>query len=85
MIWSAGDIQAVIDIDAETLAEVAHAEGSKPWRKDWIVIQTAQRLAWMYGDERAAAILNGEDPETQADLAAWGGRSANNRLPCAAA
>jgi hypothetical protein len=29
------------------------------------------RLAWAHGPERAAAIIEGRDPQTEADLAAW--------------
>jgi hypothetical protein len=54
---------------------------SQDW---WREVQTAQRLEWLYGTERAAAIMSGEDPETQADLAAWGGRVPNTALPSAA-
>lgn len=32
---------------------------------------TARNLAWRYGAKRARAIQRGNDPVTQADLAAW--------------
>lgn len=32
---------------------------------------TELRLAWLYGAERAARIIEGRDPKTEADLAAW--------------
>ena len=32
---------------------------------------TARRLIWHYGPERAAAITTGQDPATEADVAAW--------------
>jgi hypothetical protein len=37
---------------------------------------TERRLAWVYGPERAAAIMEGHDPTTNADLAAWNGLGA---------
>ena len=30
-----------------------------------------RRLVWLYGEERAAAIMLYRDPEANADLAAW--------------
>ena len=36
------------------------------WRTD-----TERRLVWQYGPERAAAIIDGTDPATEADIAAW--------------
>lgn len=32
---------------------------------------TRARLAWLYGEARAGAIIAGEDPATNADLASW--------------
>lgn len=32
---------------------------------------TARNLAWSYGEERAARIIAGQDPKTQADIARW--------------
>jgi hypothetical protein len=32
---------------------------------------TKDRLLWAYGSERTAAIVAGEDPATNADIAAW--------------
>lgn len=40
-------------------------------RAAWTATQTLQRLVWQYGPERAAAILNRDDAETRADVAAW--------------
>lgn len=39
--------------------------------KRFIEDQTAARLSWRYGPQRAAEILAGNDPEANADLAAW--------------
>lgn len=36
------------------------------WRTD-----TERRLLWQYGPERASAIIEGRDPATEADIAAW--------------
>lgn len=33
--------------------------------------QTAERLRWAHGEERAAQILAGRDPATQTDITAW--------------
>lgn len=32
---------------------------------------TERRLLWLYGPERAQAIISGQDHATQADLASW--------------
>ncbi len=37
---------------------------------DWRLF-TLERLRWQYGVDRAARIVTGNDPATQADLAAW--------------
>lgn len=37
---------------------------------DWAEF-TFRRQCWLYGPERAAAIMVGEDPATEADIAAW--------------
>lgn len=37
---------------------------------DWD-LKTWERLAFIYGPERASLIQEGRDPKTQADLAAW--------------
>lgn len=34
-------------------------------------VETAERLTWAHGAERARQIIAGHDPATQADLAAW--------------
>jgi hypothetical protein len=83
--WSPGFVAFLREVTAESVINRDAGNGPASTHDEWRLVQTAQRLSWLYGDERAAAILNGEDPETQADLAAWSGRSAKNRLPCAAA
>lgn len=51
--------------------EGRHNSATPASREEWRYIQCAQRLAWEYGIERAALILDGSDPATQTDLAAW--------------
>lgn len=42
----------------------------EPRRETWRT-DTELRLLWQYGPERASAIVDGHDPATEADIAAW--------------
>jgi hypothetical protein len=49
-------------------------------RPRW-VSETEVRLGWCHGPERAAAIIEGRDPATEADLAAWRTLGQSTRKP----
>lgn len=45
--------------------------GVQRWLDDALTEATFGRLAWQYGPDRAALIMDGKDPKTKADLMAW--------------
>lgn len=60
--WTAGYLAFVLPLKAEEVFchEDPAAQGGSPERRDeWRWIQTAQRLAWQYGEAEALRRLNG--------------------------
>lgn len=43
------------------------------WREDWKYHDLFDKLVFQHGHDRARSIVRGEDPATNADLAAWRG------------
>lgn len=50
---------------------IHYALGQAPPQPGIYVINTTARLRWAHGDARAAKIIAGKDPATNADIAAW--------------
>ncbi len=70
MTWSPSYVAFVQGVTPESIFTATSAEAPKR-RREWVHIQTAQRLADQYGLDRAARIMSGEDKATIADVNAW--------------
>ncbi len=71
MRWTADTVRAVCKFMPEHVLEEAVGGWTGASRQAWTGIQTAQRLAWMYGPHLAARILSRSDATTRADIRAW--------------
>lgn len=75
----AKEIAAVWGMDASTAFRALLAPGETMVAPLWHEADTSARLRWQYGDARAAQIMAGDDPNTQADIAAWNRLGAKGR------